>query len=562
MRLAILAAILSTTLLVGCHKNGDAAPQATEHAQLFDGLGSHTRKVTTDSREAQRYFDQGLTWAYAFNHDEAIRSFTEATRLDPHCAMAWWGIALANGPHINNPTMTPERSAAAWAALTRAREEAAAGYVDPTERMLICALGARYADPAPKDRAELDLAYANAMRQVWKAHPDDDDVGCLFAESLMDLHPWDMWENRWSGQANAGAPKADTPEVLATLETVLRLNPDHPGANHLYIHSVEASPQPERGTPSADRLRAMVPASGHLVHMPGHIDVRVGRWDQAAECNRKAIKADAKYRALSPKQEFYRLYMAHNDHFLAWACMMQGRHDEALKASRAMIAGVPEEFIRTQGAIVDPAAGIVFEVHMRFGRWDDILSEPEPPAALPITRALWRFSRGVAYSAKGQIDEARSEQSRFRALVAAIPADAMMAINPASTVLEIADKVLEGEIAYREGRIDEAVSSLRDAAAIEDSLRYMEPPDWIQPVRHPLGAILLEAGRYDEAEQVYREDLARWPNNGWALFGLAKCQRAQGNTAAADRTDAQFRRAWADADTPIGASCLCVQPKN
>ncbi len=561
MRCTFAAALLCISIMAGCHRNGGPAARASEHPQLFDGLGSHTRTVTTSSREAQRYFDQGLTLAYAFNHDEAIRSFTEAARLDPHCAMAWWGIALANGPHINNPAMTPERSAAAWAALTRARAESDAGHATPTERELIRALSARYADPAPQDRSGLDAAYADAMRRVWKAHPNDADVGCLFAESLMDLHPWDMWENRWSGAPNAGAPKAGTPEVLATLEAVLTINPEHPGANHYYIHAVEASPQPARGTASADRLRTLVPAAGHLVHMPAHIDVRVGRWDQASEANRKAIVADTKYRALSPKQDFYRVYMAHNDHFLAWSCMMQGRHAEALAAARAMVAGIPDDYMRQNAALVDPYTAIVLEVHMRFGRWDDILREPEPPADLPITRALWRFSRAVAYAAKGDVSDALAEQALFREQAAAVPSAAMMAINPAHTVLEIADKMLDGEIAYRQGRTEDAVRSLRDAAAVEDGLRYMEPPEWVQPVRHPLGAILLHAGRYDEAERVYREDLARWPGNGWALFGLAECQRAKGDTAAAERTEAQFGLAWADADTPIRASCLCVQPK-
>ena len=289
--------------MVGCGQPSASMAGEQREVPLFEGMGHHHRAVTTSSDLAQRYFDQGLIWAYAFNHDEAIRSFEKATRLDPDCAMAFWGIALCNGPHINNPLVPPERSRAAWNAIQQAI--ALQDRATETERMLIAALSLRYADPPPADRAPLDQAYAAAMREVWRAHPDDSDVGTLFAEAMMDLRPWDLWTEQ-------GQPRDVTKEVLAALEATLAMDPDHPGANHLYIHTIEASPHPERASAAADRLRQLVPASGHLVHMPSHIDVLTGRWAQAAQQNDAAIEVDRAYRAISPKQEFYRLYMAHN----------------------------------------------------------------------------------------------------------------------------------------------------------------------------------------------------------------------------------------------------------
>jgi tetratricopeptide (TPR) repeat protein len=284
------------------------------HPQLFQGLGSHHREVSHATAGGQKYFDQGLTFAFAFNHDEAIRSFTEAARLDPECAMNWWGIALCNGPHINNPEMDEQHSKAAWEALQKAKS--LSGKAAPVEQALITALESRYVDPAgklplkPQDRAPVDKAYAQAMFKVNKQFPSDSDVGTLYAESMMDLRPWDLWDLD-------GTPRPETGEIVKTLETVLKATPDHPGANHLYIHAVEASPQPERAVPAADRLTKLVPAAGHLVHMPAHIYARVGRWDDAATANRTAMTADAAYRKLSPTQGFYHIYMAHNAGFLA-----------------------------------------------------------------------------------------------------------------------------------------------------------------------------------------------------------------------------------------------------
>lgn len=540
--------LASCALAVGCSDVARVRSSHESKARLFDGMSAYHRAISTRSPDAQKYLDQAMVWMFAFNHDEAIRSFQEAARLDPDCAMAYWGIALCHGPHINNPAMTPERSTAAWEALRQAR--ARMPHASPVEQALINALSARYASPAPADRRPLDEAYAQAMTSVYKSHAGDVDVAVLFAEAQMDLRPWDLWKKD-------GSPQPGTWDILNALEAAMRLNPDHPGANHLYIHTVEASPHPEKAVAVADRLRRLVPASGHLVHMPAHIDVRTGRWADASECNRQAIKADARYRKLSPRQNFYRVYMAHNHHFLSFASMMEGRRAEALSAARAMLAGVPDEWAKGNPALVDPLSMIEIEAKMRFGMWDELISHPQPPAHLPVTNAFWRFGRGIAYAAKGMLREADAERAEFLKLKKALPAGTMMAINPADKVLTIAEHMLNGEIAFRQGKIDEAAGELRKAIAIEDDLQYMEPPDWIQPVRHTLGAILVSAGRYDEAEKVYREDLARLPENGWSLYGLARCLRAKGSPDA-DEIEARFRKAWARSDMRIGSSCLCV----
>lgn len=527
-------------LLAGC-----AGPQA----RLFDGLGDHHRPASARSGAAQKYFDQGLVWAYAFNHDEAIRSFREAARLDPQFAMAWWGVALCNGPHINNPTLPPERARDAYDALQKA--VALRAGATPVEQALIDALRARYdgspaTQPGPRDRA-----YADAMSAVWAAYPDDADVGTLYAEALMNLRPWDLWQPD-------GAPQPGTQELLEVLERVLAIAPNHPGANHLYIHAVESSPDPARGKAAADRLRRSVPASGHLTHMPSHIDVVTGSWAAASDQNELAIEADRAYRALAPRQGFYHVYMLHNHHMLAFAAMMEGRHERALAAARHVVQSVPATFQRENAALVDPYMGAVYDVHKRFGRWDDMLREPPPPKYLLITTAMWRFNRGLAYAAKGDLAAAEREREAFRQAVAAVPQDRVMAINAAHDVLKVAESMLAGEIALARGDAAGSIEHLRAAVAQEDKLKYMEPPEWVQPARHTLGAVLLRQGRAGEAAAVYREDLKKWPNNGWSLFGLRESLRAAGRTQEAAALDEPFAKAWSRADTKIGTSCLCV----
>ncbi|MDX2200247.1 MAG: hypothetical protein SF069_14905 [Phycisphaerae bacterium] len=548
-----LLPLLSMIALVGCAATGPRLTPVAESVeppgQLFENMGSHTRKTSIRDAEAQRYFDQGLIWAFSFNHDEAIRSFREAARLDPQAALPWWGIALCNGPHVNNAIVDEAHNAAANAAIAEAQRRRAAAL--PVEQALIDAVAKRYGPTAVADRRPFDEAYAAAMREVYRKFPQDADVTALYAESLMNLQPWDYW-------TTDDAPKGNTAEILATLEAALRLDPKHPGAHHLYIHACEAGPTPEKALASADVLRSLVPASGHMVHMPSHIDIRVGQWDQAAKMNLRAIEIDRDYRARSPKQGFYRVYMAHNPHFLSFACMMQGRSAVALHAARSLVAAIPPEFSENSPALVDPFMSAPIDVFMRFGKWDEILAEPPPAARFLYSTAFRHFARGVALAAKKDVAGAKREQADFRAATQRVPADQLVGINPARQVLAIAEEMLEGEILLGAGARNDAIERLRAAVALEDKLLYMEPPEWQHPVRHPLGAALLAAGRVSEAEQIYREDLRVWPENGWSLHGLARCLDQRGETAEAAKVRARFEKVWAQADIKIDSSCLCV----
>lgn len=546
--IAVLCAIAGT--LVGCQSTPDKSTTqvAAQAPLLFEGMGSHTRDIAASNPRAQQFFNQGLNWTFAFNHDEAERSFREAARLDPANPMPWWGIALVNGPHINNPEMSAEQSRKAWEALGEA--QARAGAASGANRALIEALAHRYESPAPADRAGLNRRYADAMRAVWAAYPGDDDVGVLYAESLMDLRPWDLW-------ALDGTPRPETPIVVETLEAVLVLNPNHPGACHLYIHAVEASPNPAKADVAANTLRNLVPASSHMVHMPSHIDVRMGRWALAADTNARAASVDARYRKLSPKQGFYRFYMVHNQHFFAYTCMMEGRSKDAIETARAVAASAPPDMISEMAPVLDGYMTIDLEALKRFGKWDELLNEPKPPQYFPVKTSIWHADRAVAFAAKGDTASAEQEQALFREAVKKVPKDARVGNSPAVEVLAVADHVVAGEIAYRKGQIDTSISELRAAIKIEDGLRYDEPPDWMVPARHTLGAVLVSANRIDEAEKVYREDLARWPENGWSLHGLHECLERQGSPEAA-AVEARFRKAWSRSDTKITSSCLCV----
>ena len=525
-----------------------SAGTAAAPAQRFH-LGSHTRPVTTASKEAQAAFDRGLVLSFAFSHRAAEEEFRRAAAADPACAAAWWGVALVNGPHINFPAVPPDAAKTAWEALGKAK--AAAAKASPVERALTDALAQRYTDPQPEDRAPLDVAYAEAMRGVAKAYPKDADVQALCAEALMDLHPWDLWTPE-------GTPRDWTPEILDFLERALALDPANPLALHLHVHAVEASPDPAQGLASADRLRDLVPGAGHLVHMPAHLYARVGRWADAAAANVRAIEADAHYRTEHANPGFYVVYMAHNHHFLAFTAMMRGRSAEALSAARTMVAGIPPKFLEDFAAVADGFAIFPSEVLMRFGRWDEVLAEPEPREFLPLSRAMWRFTRAVAMNAKGQAPQADAERTAFRGAAEKVPKEWTFGNAPASVVVALAGKVLDGEIAAKAGRLDEAVATLREAVAIEDSMRYDEPPDWIQPVRHTLGAALLAAKKPAEAEAVYREDLKRFPENAWSLLGLSRALHDQEKHAEAHEADTRVAKAWADADVRPTSTCLCL----
>jgi tetratricopeptide (TPR) repeat protein len=553
-RSRVVAGLL-LVLVAGCAgSRPPASPRQVEDVgsvPLFEGLGTNARRVSTTSREAQRYFDQGLSFLFAFNHDEAVRSFRKAAELDPFCAMTWWGIAYASGPHINNPAMSPEASATAWNALQNAlREPRAASAV---EVALIDALSARYAAVPPSDRRALDTAYADAMRKVWQRYPDDADVGALFAEAMMDLSPWNQWAP--DGQANPG-----TDEILATLAAVRRIRPDHPLALHLAIHAYEASPHPGRAKDVADRLRDLQPGLGHMVHMPSHIDVRLGQWRQAVTANAKAIAADDRYRAQSPDQGFYGLYIAHNHHMLAYAALMIGREREAVAAIDSLVKGMPDAWKRDFAPIADGYLAMPLEVRLRFGRWDEVLAADEPAPAYPLARALYHYASGVALAAKGDLATARKAREAFVAARARVPREAFFGNNSAADVLAVADRVLDGEIAYREGRRDDAFAALRRGVELEDALRYDEPPAWILPVRHTLGAALLDAKLPREAEPVLRKDLEIHPENGWALYGLVESLKAQGRRSEAARAESALRRAWEGADYAIASPCACLAP--
>jgi tetratricopeptide (TPR) repeat protein len=549
MRALLLVALVAVTACAGNGARPAHPGQAAAELPLITGLGPHRRPITTRAPEAQRYFDQGLAFLYAFNHDEAIAAFGKAEALDPTCAICAWGVAVACGPHINFPAVPEPRAKLAVAALARAKE--LLEQISPVERALIEAQAQRFVWPRPEDRKPLDEAYAAAMRRVWQAFPDDADVGALFAEALMDLRPWDLWTER-------GEPQPGTGEVLATLEGVMKMAPRHPLASHLYIHAVEASPHPEKADAAADRLRELAPALGHLLHMPSHIDVRRGRWEAAIAANQRAVAADQAYGARRPQQGFYRLYMLHDQHMLTFAAMMTGQSELALSTIREMVKNMPPGWTREFANIADGYVGMPYEVLLRFGRWDEILAEPEPPAHLPIARALRRYARGVARAARGDTAAARSEEIAFLAALEAVSPEVIFGNNPGRAILAVAEAVLDGEILVREGKTAAGIARLREAVAREDQLRYDEPPDWIQPVRHALGAALLVARRPAEAEAVYLEDLARQPENVWSLQGLGRALRLQDKAAEAAEIEARLARAAARADVKLTTSCFCL----
>ena len=521
---------------------------------LYDGLGSYSRKITTKSAEAQRYFDQGLGFLHGFNHRAAIRGFQQAAELDPQCAMAHWGVALACGPHINSIAVPAAAAELAWKEHELAQKNA--GNASPVERALIGALAKRYANPQPEDRSGLNRAYADAMREVWKEYPKDPDVGALFAEAMMNLRPWDQWTPE-------GKPEPGTDEVLATLEAVLRLNPKHPFANHLYIHAVEASPNPERASAAADRLRDLQPGLAHNVHMPSHIDIRTGRWLEAVDTNTKAVAADQHYQQVfGPPKGFLNVYVAHNRHMLAYAAMMTGQRDLAMKHIRAMVAELPADFLKENALQAEGFVAMPLEVMVRFGLWDEILAEPERyTESMWFTRAFHHATRAIAFAAKSDTASARKAQSVFLERAKLVPKEESLGNNSCEAILDVMKPMVEGEILVAEGKTDSGIKQLRAAIKKEDVLKYDEPPGWLIPVRHSLGAILMKRQRFAEAEQVYREDLARLPENGWALLGLAESLRKQKKNAdEVAQTQAKFKQVWAKADLTITTSCLC-QPQ-
>jgi tetratricopeptide (TPR) repeat protein len=534
LRIATLIAALAAAPLAA------QQPAAGDSVPLFTNLGTLHHAVTANP-PAQAYFDQGLRLMYAFNHEEAINAFRQALKLDPGCAMCHWGIAVALGPNINAPMdASLEKQAADEIADAQALQ---ARLTDP-ERAYIAAAARRYSASAGENRAGLDSAYANAMRELAHRYPSDPDAQALFAESMLDLSPWDNW-------APDGTPKPGTEELVAALEHALAVAPDHPGACHFYIHAVEASLHPERALPCAERLPSLMPGAGHLVHMPAHLYIRVGRYADATMANEHAAHTDEAFLADRQPKGMYPFYYMHNLDFLRAAAVMEGRSAEAIENAKTLASQVPVEVARQVGQ-----AEMMLPTHAltlaRFGKWNDVLALPAPPADLRYASGIFHYARGLALAGTGNFAGAQMELDSVTAISSAMPADRLLGFHRAKALLEVAHHALAGEIALRRGRAAEAVPHLEAAVRLQDGLRYDEPPPWYYPVRQSLGAALLAAGRPADAERVYRDDLLRNPHNGWSLYGLAQALRAQHKDDADARR--QFAAAWSRADVQLTSS--------
>ncbi len=513
-------------------------------APLLSGMGAHSHPVTAESPRVQKFFDQGLNLVFAFNHAESVRAFREAARLDPDCAMAYWGMALAHGPNINR-RMGEEDAKNAYLAIQKAISLKAG--VTQEERDYIDALAARYSSDPSAERLEFDKAYAQAMGRLSSKYPEDLDAATMHAAAIMNVRPYAGHEY-WNKD---GTPREGTEEFVSILESVRTRDPDHAGGQHYYIHAVEASQNPELALPSADRLAQLVPGAGHMVHMPSHIYIRVGRYADASESNVQAVAVDEDYIVQCAAQGIYPLgYYPHNIHFLWASSSREGRSRVCIDSARKVASKVPEEHREVALRFLAPQHYAL----TRFGKWDEILVEPEPSGNLAL-KAVWHYARGMAFQAKGNMDDAQGELSHLIELSATEEVqEARAQANPAPMVLTIARHVLAGEIAAKKGYFDKAVSHLDTAVRYEDGLIYTEPPDWYFPVRQSLGAVLLEAGRAYEAEVVYWEDLRKNPDNGWSLFGLMQALSSQGKKEQAKEIEMRFERAWSRADVVLTSS--------
>jgi tetratricopeptide (TPR) repeat protein len=524
-----------------------AQQPAVKPPPLWDNLGNLTWKVTTKSETAQRYFDQGLRLAYAFNHAEARRAFRAAQAADPGCAMCYWGEALVLGPNINYP-MLPDAVEPAFAASAKA--QALSNAASPKEQALIRALAKRYSPDAAADRSALDAAYANAMTDMVAAFGDDDNVQVLFAEALMDLSPWDYW------QADAKTPKGRTAEVIGALEAVLKRNPNHPGAIHYYIHTVEASTTPERALPYADRLGALMPGAGHLVHMPAHVYYRVGRYKDALAVNVAAIKADETYfrelesEGVQPSGIYRYGYYPHNVHFVLVAAQLSGDGVQTIAAAEKLEQVMSDTMARKVGWI-QPIKAAPYFAHAQFSTPDTILALSEPPREFPFVQASWHYARAMAYVARGDLDQVRLEEKALADLASHGDFATLTAWGvPAADIITIERWVVDGRIARAEGRQGDAIAAFQKAVAAQDKLPYMEPQFWYYPVRQSLAAAELAAGRTDDAIQTFQESLVSTPNNAYALYGLAEALKRKGDTAAANVIESRFRAAWSGPGRP------------
>ncbi len=542
MKVAGLGLAMLLVLQAGVAQEHPSVPQ-TKPAVLLSGMGKHHHPIATQSPEAQRFFDQGLTLVYAFNHDEAVRSFQRAAELDPKSPMPYWGVGLALGPNINLD-VDPEHEKAAYQATQQAL--ALSAHASEIERAYVEALAKRYSVEPGADLKKLSVEYKNAMRELVGRYPGDLDAATLYAESLMDLHPWALW-------TLDGKPTGDTDEIIAILEGVLKRNPNHVGANHYYIHAVEASNHPERALASAERLATAVPGAGHLVHMPGHIYIRTGDYEGAAKSNEAAAKADQSYfREIGAQPPMYSvMYYAHNLHFLAAARAMQGRYADAQRAAEELISTVADSVNEMpMGEFYLPTP--VF-VHLRFNRWDEILKTPAPASRWIVTGALWHFARGVALAGKGDVPGAERERAAVGAVGEKISSNEIFGayFNEARKFVGLAVHILDARIAAARGDRAGAIEHWKQAVAVEDTLNYGEPPEWYYPVRESLGGALLRTGQFEAAERVFREDLERNPRNGRSLFGLWESLRAQKKLADAGWVEREFKEAWQSADVAL-----------
>ncbi len=510
---------------------------------MINGLGDHHHPVSTSNREAQMFFDQGLRLIYAFNHDEAARSFRRGAELDPQMAMAYWGIAYAVGPNYNLP-VDEAREKAAYEAIQKALSLSSKG--PESERAYIEALAKRYSNDPQPNYGQLALNFKDAMRDLSTRYPDDLDAATLYAESMMNLHPWGLWKHD-------GTPTEGTPEIVEVLESVLKRNPNHMGAVHYYIHAVEASPHPERGLAAAQKMATLAPAAGHLVHMPAHIYIRTGDYEAAKRTNVDAAKVDEAYIRATGVQGIYpMMYYSHNLHFLAAAATMEGRFAEAKRAADRLAAHVGPLVKETP--ILESFMTVPMAVLVRFQKWEDILKAAQPDASMKKVNALWHFARGMAFAATGRLNEAEGEHKMLVAAENSTPAEAIFSMpfgNKARNILKIADDVLAAKIAMARHDSASAIGLLREAVAVQDSLNYGEPPDWLFPVRESLGAALLTSGNAEEAEKVFRADLDRNPRNPRSLFGLREALKARGKTYDAQLVDREFEAAWRNADANV-----------
>lgn len=502
---------------------GSGAGHKGAIAPLFNNLGDYHVPISTTNSLAQQYFDQGLILAYGFNHAEAARSFQAATQLDPDCALCYWGLAYVLGPNIN-AAMDAAQVPTAYEAIQMAiahRDSAS-----DRERAYIQALAQRYVPDPPADRSSLDQAYADAMRHVAHRYPDDPDAQTLFAEALMDTTPWDYWDEN-------GDPRPETVEILHTLESVIEQYPNHAGALHLYIHAVEKE-HPELGIAAADRLGDLVPGAGHLVHMPSHIYIRVGRYHDAVVANQQAVEADQAYVTQCHAQGLYPIgYMPHNHHFLLFAAFMDGQEQIALSAAYNTAQMVDPTLMREPGyGTLQHYFSMPLYTMVQFKKWDALLAQPAPDADLPYPTSVWHYGRGMAFAVKGQIPQAEQELNALRAIAQSDDLDGLTIwdINTTTDLLNIASEVLAGTIAAQQGNYSQAIAHLQQGVELEDQLNYDEPPSWLSPVRQTLGTVWLEARHPVEAEQVFREDLEIYPNNHWSMRGLADSLRMQGHS--------------------------------